>query len=591
MANDTTPLMLITNVGLAAASTALPQGPYIHIIKFEIGSAYGYTPDVNQTQLQGSILYGGDPNPANWAKPSDYVSIGNNTLNIILEIPPEAGPWEFGEVGIFAADSNGNPYLFAVAVFETPQTKFSSLGTNVVSSYQLNCLLKLQQSTAIFQIDSSNQNPDVYDIYQWSDVYPPSLSANPDIPSYNVREVNSRGKGSMLLTTSDSTRTLVYGAYEEIWSYPDVGNFIVQAASANYIQVTKAQMGTARIDVLAGANPNRAWLVQTQAGFWRSVSSVVASGNNYQLNLNVTNDGTYSNYPLPVVPQIGEVVHIYTDYLEGRDILYGQIINPPSIPLASPGTPGLAYGDSGTYMPGGGKIEVFGMLQNPSTNSGRQLTAADNLNNIGLASGVYWVGGSNGYPANVPFNLQANIYQHNIGDGLTAANGSDITQIWYPWNQAGGALSGVGGLPPYWRQGYSNGANWTNWMSFAVPGRLSPNFGAYLPNEQFVTFTVTSTNTLTLNGQSPTGGAVIAYQVINNSGANNNARLNSNVVLTTPGGTSSNGDSVSGNSMYNRTIQSIAANQPFTVQGSVTSLSGGGVAISQAVGFMFIPAW
>src|SRR5579859_6667400 len=125
MANNNTPLMLITNAGLAAASRALPQGPYIHIVKFQIGSAYGYTPDVNQTALQGNILYGGDD--AHPAVPSDYRSIGDNTLDIILEIPPEAGPWEFGEVGIFAEDQNHVPYLFAIAVFQTPQTKFSSL--------------------------------------------------------------------------------------------------------------------------------------------------------------------------------------------------------------------------------------------------------------------------------------------------------------------------------------------------------------------------------------------------------------------------------------------------------------------------------
>jgi hypothetical protein len=469
MANDTTPLMLITNVGLAAASTALPQGPWIHIIKFEIGSAYGYTPDVNQTQLQGNILYGGDPNPANWAKPSDYVSIGNNTLNIILEIPPEAGPWEFGEVGIFAADSSGNPYLFAVAVFQSPQTKFSSLGTNVVSSYQLNCLLKLQQSTAIFQIDTGNQNPDVYDIYQWSDVYPPSISANPDIPSYNVKEPNSRGDGTMLLTTTDNVRTLVDSAYQEIFPDPFSGAlWTVANSSSTYVEITQAQFNAYR----ANYGLNRSLLVQTHAGFWRSVSSIAVSGSNYRLNLNCTNDGTYSNYPLPVIPQVGESFHIYSDSFSGKVILYDQVVNPPpTAPNATVGTPGLAYGGSGLYMPSAGVIQAFGMLQTPSTNSGRALTAADNLNSIGLSSGVYFANGSGGYPANMPFSFPANIYNHNIGNGTSGANGSDVTQIAYPWNTGGGDSNGVGGLPPYWRQGYNSGANWTTWQPFLVANK------------------------------------------------------------------------------------------------------------------------
>lgn len=461
--------MLITNVGLAAASTALPEGPYIHIIKFEIGSAYGYTPDVNQTQLQGNILYGGDPNPANWAKPSDYVSIGNNTLNIILEIPPEAGPWEFGEVGIFAADSAGNPYLFAVAVFQSPQTKFSSLGTNVVSSYQLNCLLKLQQSTAIFQIDTGNQNPDVYDIYQWSDIYPPSLSANPDIPSYNVKEPNSRGDGTMLITTTDNLRTYVKGAYEEIFA-PGVGAgtiFVVQNSSATYIEVTQAQLGVERVPQF-----NRSMLVQTQAGFWRSVSSAVVSGGNYRLNLNCTNDGTYNNYPLPVVPQIGETVHIYSDAFLGGYLTYEQIVDPPPPPaIATVGNPGLAYGGAGTYMPGGGAIGVFGMLQSPSSNTGRLLTPVDDLNSDSLSSGMYYAGGSSGFPANMPVQVNSNIWIHNIGNGVSGSGGSDITQIVFPWNTGGGDAQGNNGYPPYWRQGYNSGANWTNWFPFNVVGK------------------------------------------------------------------------------------------------------------------------
>jgi hypothetical protein len=467
MANDATPLMLITNVGLAAASTALPEGPYIHIIKFEIGSAYGYTPDVNQTGVQGDILYGGDPNPANWAKPSDYRSIGDNTLDIILEIPPEAGPWEFGEVAIFAADSSGNPFLFAIAVFPEPQTKFSSLGTNVVSSYQLNCLLKLQQSTAIFQIDTTCGSPYVYDIYQWSDVYPPILSANPDIPSYNIKEPNSRGEGSMLITTNDNLRSMVDGAYEEIFPEPfgSGTNWIVANSSATYIDVAQSELSS----VIAGNSPNRSLLVQTNAGFWRSVVSVVATGGNYRLNLNCTNDGTYSNYPLPVVPQIGEAFHVYSDTYSGKAFLYDQITGAPG--LASPGVPGSAYGDIGTYMPGGGAIQVFGMLQSPSVGTGRELTSADDLNNISLPSGLYVAGNTADFPANMPFNYSANVYIHNVGNGTSAANGTDITQIAYPWNGGGGGSDGVGGLPPYWRQGYNSGANWTTWQPYLIANK------------------------------------------------------------------------------------------------------------------------
>jgi hypothetical protein len=464
--------MLITNVGLDAASTALPEGPYIHIIEFQIGSAYGYTPDRSQTAIQGNLLY--------QAAPTSYESIGNNTLNIICEIPPEAGPWEFGEVAIFAADSNNNPYLFAIAVFAAPQTKFSSLGTNVVSSYQLNCLLKLQQSTAIFEINPVDVPPDVYNIYQWSDVYPPSLSANPAIPSYDVIEPNSRGDGSFLITTTSAVRTLVDGAYQEIFPDPfDDTLWTVVNSSASFIQVSQAQFNSYRTYY---AN-NRSLLVQTSAGFWRSVSSVVASGSNYQLNLNVTNDGTYNNYPLPVIPQIGETCRIYSDSFAGKLILYDQIVNPPaSTPISAPGTPGLAYGGVGTYMPGGGQIQVYGLLQEPSVSTGRYLTSADNLNNTNWPSGFFTVDGAQyGYPANMPVNLDGHIWMHaeNPVAYTQGGNSINITQLFFPSGGGGGDDVGNGGAPPYWREWNGTVVNsqggWSNWFSIMVDGKSGPS--------------------------------------------------------------------------------------------------------------------
>ncbi len=469
MANDTTPLMLITNVGLAAASTALPQGPYIHIIQFQIGSAYGYTPDVNQTAIQGNLLYTGAP--------SDYESIGNNTLNIICDIPPEAGPWEFGEVALFAADSNNNPFLFAIAVFQSPQTKFSSLGTNVVSSYQLNCLLKLQQSTAIFQINTDDNTPDVYDIYQWSDVYPPVISANPDIPAYNVKEPNSRGDGTMLITTSDNYRSFVDGAYEEIFPDPYSDSlWTVANSSSTYVEVTQASFNSLRT---AYAN-NRALLVQTHAGFWRSVANIVVSGANYRLNLNCANDGTYNNYPLPVIPQLGEPLHIYSDSFSGKLVLLDQVLGQePAPPVATPGTAGLAYGDIGTYMPGNGKIQVFGLLQSPSEGGGRYFTSADDLNSTHWNSGYYICnqGAPDGLPANMPVQMSGHIWMM-VENPVASETGGDvisITQVFYPALGGGGDQNGVGGAPIYWREWADELVNsqggWTDWFALSIVGK------------------------------------------------------------------------------------------------------------------------
>lgn len=134
---------IITDVGLAHASVATPTGPYVEIVGFKIGSGYGYTPLPADTGLTGTLLYEGDV--------FDYANIDAHTINIICKLPADAGPFDFGEIAIYLADGT----MFAKAVYTTPQSKFTSLGTNVLSTYTFNCLLRLEQSVAVFNVGSS----------------------------------------------------------------------------------------------------------------------------------------------------------------------------------------------------------------------------------------------------------------------------------------------------------------------------------------------------------------------------------------------------------------------------------------------------
>lgn len=301
-----TPLFLITDLGLAVASTAGAQGPYIHIATFQIGSGYGYDPQRSDPGINGNLLYSGVP--------TTYSNIGNNTIDIQLEIPPDAGPFDFGEVAVFLDDGT----MFAKAVFDTPQTKYSSLGTNVISSYTFHALLKLQQSTAVFQVDTLNGPPAVWEVYNWSDVYPPSLSANPDIPLILVRELNSHGDSSLLTNTSDSA-----------WSLESTG--YMEYASATGAAFTVANSTTTWVEFAAGlfrpsdlTAVNRRFVIETSDKFFRSVSQVVVSGGNYRFYLNAN--------PLLSAPGIGSQMRIYRDDQRGGTIYYGQIVDPPAIP-------------------------------------------------------------------------------------------------------------------------------------------------------------------------------------------------------------------------------------------------------------------
>jgi hypothetical protein len=446
----TVPYFEITDVGLAAASVATPTGPFIDIVGFQIGDGYGYEPTPEDTGIDGNLLYSGTP--------TSYQLLPNNTLNILCQIPPSAGPFAFGEVALMLP---GN-VMFAKAVFPTPQQKYSNLNTNVVNTFTLNCLLTLKQSVAVFNI-TVTEEPGVLNIYQWSDVIPASTaSVQSAVPTLLVHELDEFGDSTLLENSTAAWAVgTSYGRYATYAANPS-GLYTVAASSTTWVEVAASQLHPADL-----TTTNRRFVIRTPDGYFRSVNNVVVSGSNYRFNMNCTNDGTYNNSPLPDAPTVGANIVIYRDDQRGGSIYYSQIIDPPSIPLATNGTPGLAYGANGTYMPNPGIIQVHGMLQAPSTNTGRVLTSSDDLNNFGLASGMYVASGSSGNPANMPISLPANVWIHNIGNGSSSANGTDVTQVVFPWNTAGGDSNGVGGLPPYWRQGH-NGNAWTTWQPFLV---------------------------------------------------------------------------------------------------------------------------
>jgi hypothetical protein len=546
-----TPLLEITNAGLAAASVATPTGPYIHITQFEIGSAYGYTPLNTDTGINGNLLYTGTP--------TSYEYIGNNTLNIICEIPVDAGPWQFGEVALFLPGG----VMFAKGVFSEPQTKYSSLGTNVVSSYTFNCLLKLQQSVAVFQIDTINGPPAVVDIYQWSDVYPPGISANPDVPLYVVRELSPANDATLLENASDSFWTV--GT-----TYNQVNNqAVVQASSTTWVEFSQS-IATSVIT----SSANRQWLLETPDGFFRSVNNVAVSGSNYRFNLNCSNDGTYNNTPLLNAPSNGSLCRLYSSTQIGFNIYYSQILNPPTIPqppLATVGTPGLAYGDQGLYMPTPGVIQAFGMLQSPSDNTGRLLTSADDLDNVGLASGMYYMfGTTTGRPANIPADYDFIIWNHNIGAN-SSSNGSDVTQLAFPMNTGGGDSNGINGLPVYWRQGHNTtgggSANaWTTWEPFMISNKQGNSSGITVtPDFSHQNLAVGST----ITPQAGQSGMVVAlFSTDGNPGQVQQLIVNGNVVGTA---------TKSGSAGYGRRPELTAS---FSAGQSIQATSGSGGTVS-----------
>ncbi|QBX06677.1 tail collar protein [Burkholderia phage BcepSaruman] len=489
---------LITDVGLAAASVAKPDGPYIEIVEFRIGDGYGYTPSASDVGLNGNTVYTGIP--------TSYQFVAPDTLDILCELPPEAGYFEFGEVGLYLPGG----VLFAKAVFQKPQQKFPKMTSATVNTYSLHCLLKLKQALALINV-TVQQNPAVLNVYCWSDVRPVSKMVNPYIPELLVHELDSAGSSTLLQQSAGDLWTVGTTHYPYINSQPDQRSFPVVAASTTWIEVSAALMHPRDLSV-AG----RQILVRTADGYFRSVQSVTVNGSNYRLNLNCTNDGTYNNFPLPSVPS-GHINIFQNDIAPGH-VFYSQIIDPPSIPLATLGNPGLAYGRYGTYMPGPGVIETYGMLQNPSLGVNQIVGAGEDLNKTSWTSGLYTIDpGGHGFPANMPVSASGHLWVHSefalaVQQGI---NSNNITQIFYPAGNGGGDNRGRGGYPPYWREwnalsDQNNGqGGWTDWFALNVIGKQGGGTGSVVsamsPNsnveiDKIVTLTIPSAGNWTIMG-------------------------------------------------------------------------------------------
>jgi hypothetical protein len=269
MTDFTTPKLVVTNVGEAAASVATPTGPFIEIASFKIGSAYGYTPEPTDTDINGDLLYEGEP--------LTYKYVGNNTLDIVCRIPTQAGPFQFGEVALFLTGGA----MFAKAAFATPQIKYSSLGTNVLSTYTFNCLLKLEQSVAVFQVNTNCLPPDIWEVDHWSDVYPPALSANPGIPSILVRELDPKGDSTLIHQASD-THWTVGTNYQSVYKGP------CQSGSTTTVVVATSALDSVLSVHELVSSTAKEFVIENSAGYLRAVSTAVLSADETTLTFTFT---------------------------------------------------------------------------------------------------------------------------------------------------------------------------------------------------------------------------------------------------------------------------------------------------------------
>ena len=225
---------VVTNAGLEAAINAEQQGLRIVINKFSIGTAYGYEPSADDVDLHGNQLYSGEP--------TKYRYVSPNTRLFVCQLPPEIGPFEFGEIGLWM----DNGVLFALCSFEGPIAKYSSIESTISSSVTFNCILTLQQGASSVTIDYED-NPqagnEVENVSSWIEVQAPTAMYSQITKELIVGELSRAGNQTLLIRDIANDRWNVASTY-----YPIVTRVEMASLGSTYVDISNSLLQTVVTD-------------------------------------------------------------------------------------------------------------------------------------------------------------------------------------------------------------------------------------------------------------------------------------------------------------------------------------------------------
>ncbi len=262
----------ITDAGLLNAANALAQGIRVRITEFKLGSGFGYVPNGNEVGLAGTTLYA--------ESVTSYRNMPDGSLVIVCSVDVQAGPFEFGEVGLYTDTG----LLFAVATLPQRQTKYSSLDSNINSTFTFNCHLRLAQSTGIFEVATISIPP--YEAYaRWHEIKPPLQMPDPRITQITVTDIDNHRDVTTLTQTPDGNWSIQSNL---ICAGPSTA---IIASTLTYVEVSAAVWQNAfpgSVAATLAAVANTTLVLQMSGSRFRKVVAT-ASGANVRLTFQGAN--------------------------------------------------------------------------------------------------------------------------------------------------------------------------------------------------------------------------------------------------------------------------------------------------------------
>lgn len=216
--------LVLTQLGRQAIGEAGASGPLVELVKFRLGTGYGYTPDPLDTTLQGTIVH---PVGLLTAVPSNYSTSvdgdGNVTYSLSIIISDDVGDFQFGEIGLY----NASDVLIAVKSFETLIAKTKTTSGSTGNTLQFTLYLALKDGVPVISFETvTGETSTIADVASVDLLDPPVASA---ANIYRTTALDEFGRSITVQKTNDY-----------LWQSPNYEFVVVENLSVTFASATAA---------------------------------------------------------------------------------------------------------------------------------------------------------------------------------------------------------------------------------------------------------------------------------------------------------------------------------------------------------------
>ncbi|MGE8451011.1 MAG: pyocin knob domain-containing protein, partial [Pseudomonadales bacterium] len=307
----------LTDAGVAMLTTT--GQPFI-VTEYRLGSAFNYTPQTNQTALQGTEVWSGVP--------SDPVEVSANLVRYSALLGMSVGDFQFGEFALYVGAT-----MVAIGVSSTLIAKTKTTTGLDGNFLRLDAYLNMTGTNYAMWLNfGDSANPFAMPSVQNVDQLPPSHQSVPN--AYIVNSVSSNQEA--FFAYSDRTGLWVFDAYK--YSSTIGNRYTIVSASSLSVTIANASLAP---DLTPGVYGDR--IVQFASGqvysICRNVQTVTPDLANNQVTLGFQT-------PLAIVPLPGDEFLVYN-----RDPLSTDTVMVPVATTTSLGI--IQVGDGLAITPAG----------------------------------------------------------------------------------------------------------------------------------------------------------------------------------------------------------------------------------------------